>query len=45
MVTTYATNATRRGMGSIIGVCLAEKSKDPIVIIKKLMALPFFIII
>lgn len=30
-----------QGMDSIIGVCLAEKSKDPIVIIKKLMALPF----
>ena len=30
-----------QGMDSIIGVCLAEKSKDPIAIIKKLMALPF----
>ena len=30
-----------RGMDIIIGVCLAEKSKDPIVIIKELMALPF----
>ena len=30
-----------QGMDSIVGVCLAEKSKDPIVIIKKLMALPF----
>ena len=29
-------------MDSIVGVCLAEKSKDPIAIIKKLMALPFF---
>ena len=29
------------GMDSIVGVCLAEKSKDPVVIIKKLMALPF----
>ena len=28
------------GMDSIVGVCLAEKSKDPVVIIKKLMALP-----
>ena len=31
-----------QGMDSIVGVCLAEKSKDPIAIIKKLMALPFF---
>ncbi len=30
-----------RGMDSIIGICLTEKSKDPIVIIKKLMDLPF----
>ncbi len=30
-----------QGMDSIIGVCLTERSKDPIVIIKKLMALPF----
>ena len=30
-----------KGMDSFIGVCLAEKSKDPIVIIKKLMDLPF----
>ena len=30
-----------QGMDSIVGVCLAEKSKDPIIIIKKLMALPF----
>ena len=30
-----------QGIDSIVGVCLAEKSKDPIVIIKKLMALPF----
>ena len=30
-----------QGMDSILGVCLAEKSKDPIVIIKKLMDLPF----
>ncbi len=30
-----------KGMDSIISVCLAEKSKDPIVIIQKLMSLPF----
>ncbi len=30
-----------QGMDSIIGVCLAEKSKNPAVIIKKMMALPF----
>lgn len=30
-----------KGMDSIIAVCLAEKSKNPIVIIKKLMALSF----
>ncbi len=30
-----------QGMDSIISVCLAEESKNPIVIIKKLMALPF----
>ncbi len=29
------------GMDSMIGVCLAEASKDPIEIIQKLMALPF----
>ena len=30
-----------KGMDSIIAVCLAEKSKNPIVIIKKLMSLSF----
>ena len=30
-----------QGMDSIIGVCLADNSKDPISIIKKLMSLPF----
>ncbi len=30
-----------QGLDSIIGVCLAEKSKDPAKIIQKLMALPF----
>ena len=30
-----------KGMDSIIGVCLAEKSRDPLAIIKKLMDLPF----
>ena len=30
-----------KGIDSIIGVCLAEKSKDPAQIIKKLMDLPF----
>lgn len=30
-----------QGMDSIIGVCLAESSKNPIEIIQKLMALPF----
>ncbi len=30
-----------QGMDSIIGVCLAERSKNPIEISKKLMALPF----
>ncbi len=30
-----------QGMDSMVGVCLAETSKNPIVIIKKLMALPF----
>ncbi len=30
-----------RGMDSIIGLCLAETSKNPIGIIQKLMALPF----
>ncbi len=30
-----------KGMDSIIAVCLAEESKNPVVIIKKLMALPF----
>ena len=30
-----------KGMDKIIGVCLAEKSKDPIKIVKKLMAMPF----
>ncbi len=30
-----------RGMDSIIGLCLAEASKNPIEIIQKLMALPF----
>ena len=30
-----------QGMDSIFGVCLAERSKDPIYIIKKLMSLPF----
>ncbi len=30
-----------RGGDSIIGVCLQEKSKDPVVIIRRLMALPF----
>lgn len=30
-----------RGMDSIIGVCLAEKSKDPVVIIQKLMSMSF----
>lgn len=30
-----------QGMDSILGLCLAEKSKDPIYIIKNLMDLPF----
>lgn len=30
-----------RGIDSIIGVCLAERSKDPVEIIRRLMALPF----
>ena len=30
-----------QGMDSIFGVCLAEKSKNPIEILRKLMALPF----
>ncbi len=30
-----------QGMDSIVGVCLAEMSKDPVAIVKKLMALPF----
>ncbi len=30
-----------QGMDSIIGICLAEKSKNPIKIIQKMMALPF----
>ncbi len=29
------------GLDSIIGVCLAERSKDPVRIIQKMMALPF----
>ncbi len=30
-----------QGMDSVFGICLAETSKDPIVIVRKLMALPF----
>ena len=30
-----------QGVDAIFGICLAEKSKSPIAIIKKLMALPF----
>jgi hypothetical protein len=30
-----------KGMDSIIAVCLAEESKNPVVIMQKLMALPF----
>ena len=29
------------GMDSIIGLCLAEKSKNPVEILEKMMALPF----
>ena len=35
------TDCHTHGMDSIIGVCLSEKSKNPIEIIQKLMALPF----
>ena len=30
-----------QGMDSIVGVCLAETSKNPVEIIQKMMALPF----
>ena len=30
-----------RGMDSILGLCLAEASKDPLAILEKLMAMPF----
>ena len=31
-----------QGMDSIVGVCLAETSKNPVEIIQKMMALPFY---
>lgn len=38
----YVCNACHtRGIDSIFGVCLMEKSKDPIEIIRKMMTLPF----
>ena len=38
----YVMNAIQKGMGVIIDTCLSETSKNPIEIIRRMMAQPFW---